>query len=63
MDYFLNHLIVSAIFIYPLWRMYRRAGFNPALSLLAFVPVVGSLIVVLLLAFVPWPAARVGGDG
>ena len=65
-------LAESAIFavipIYPTWRIFGRAGFHPALSLLLFVPAVGWLIVLFVLGFVAWPATKrridaAGGGG
>lgn len=50
-------LIVAAVLVVPLWRIFGRAGFNPAWSLLVFLPWVGLLIVVLVLAFGDWPSA------
>jgi len=43
------------IIIYPLWRIFRRAGFYPILALLVFVPMIGPLIVAVILAFSRWP--------
>lgn len=43
------------IVIYPLWRIFRRAGFYPILSVLVFVPMVGPLIVAIILGFSRWP--------
>lgn len=53
-------LIIGAILIVPIWRIFKRAGLNPAFSLFIFVPWVGWLIVYCLLAFMPWPAAEQG---
>jgi hypothetical protein len=44
------------LLIVPVWRIFRRAGFHPALSLLMFLPVIGIPLVALLLAFLRWPA-------
>jgi hypothetical protein len=49
-------LIALILVIVPLWRICGRAGFNPALSLLAVIPLLGFLIVAAVLGFVPWPA-------
>lgn len=51
-------IIGSILFVIPLWKICKRAGFPPALSLLACVPLLGILIVCAVLAFVEWPAAR-----
>jgi uncharacterized membrane protein YhaH (DUF805 family) len=46
-------LIAFTIWVY--WRIFAKAGFNGALSLLNFVPGVGQLICMLILAFGRWP--------
>jgi len=46
-------LVAFSIWVY--WRIFARAGFNGALSLLNFVPGVGQLICMLILAFGRWP--------
>lgn len=48
--------IVGAILVYPLWEICRKLGRNPALSLLALVPVLGLMTLSLILAFGRWPA-------
>jgi hypothetical protein len=56
-------LVAGAVLLYPLWRIFRRAGLNPWFSLLVFVPFGGGLIVALVLGFSGWPAARRGAPG
>lgn len=46
-------LLVFTIYVY--WRIFSKAGFNGALSLLNLVPGVGPLICMILLAFGRWP--------
>jgi O-antigen ligase len=41
----------------PFWRIVKRTGLPPALSLLCFVPVV-NVIFVWVFAFVEWPAPK-----
>jgi uncharacterized membrane protein YhaH (DUF805 family) len=48
-------LAVIAFTIWIYWRIFARAGFNGALSLLNLVPGVGNLICMLILAFGRWP--------
>jgi hypothetical protein len=49
-------LIVAIAFtIWVYWRIFAKAGFNGALSLLNFVPGVGQLICMIILAFGRWP--------
>jgi hypothetical protein len=46
-------LVVFTLWIY--WRIFAKAGFNGALSLLNLVPGVGQLICMVILAFGRWP--------
>ena len=50
-------LIVSAIWVIPLWRIVGKAGFPRPLALLAFVPGV-NLVMLWVFAFVRWPVER-----
>jgi hypothetical protein len=51
-------LISVLIVLVPFWRILGRAGFPPALSLLLFIPLLGWLGIVGLLAFGDWPSLR-----
>jgi len=51
-------LVAAILVIIPAWRILRKAGFFPALSLLLIVPLLGGFCVMILLAFVPWPALK-----
>jgi hypothetical protein len=58
-------VIPGLIMIWPVWRIFRRAGFAPAWALLIFVPALGWLAATAMLALARWPAAegrRDGGD-
>jgi uncharacterized membrane protein YhaH (DUF805 family) len=58
----LGPLILSTILsIPPIWVIFRKAGYSPWLSLLVFVPVVGTLVQALILAFGSWPALQGSG--
>lgn len=46
---------VVVVLVFPLWRIFKRAGKHPAFSLLVFMPF-GLLIVTLILSFSRWPA-------
>jgi|SRR5579863_4559024 len=46
-------IVVFSIWVY--WRIFAKAGYNGALSLLNLIPGVGPLICVLILAFGRWP--------
>ena len=52
---FLPMLIFWALILPPLWRIAKRAGFNPWLSLLMLVPFV-NLVVLWMFSKRPWPA-------
>jgi hypothetical protein len=54
----IGHLVLSLLLVIPTWRIFGRAGFPGALSLLHFVPVVGLLVVMAILAFNDWPAGE-----
>ena len=49
------HLLFALVLIIPTWRICRRAGFSGALSLFHLVPLIGSFIVMGVLAFTDWP--------
>jgi hypothetical protein len=51
----ITHLLVALVLIIPTWRICTRAGFSGALSLFHLVPVIGSFIVMAVLAFSDWP--------
>jgi uncharacterized membrane protein YhaH (DUF805 family) len=60
-------LAILAFSIWVYWRIFAKAGYNGALSLLNLIPGVGPLICVLILAFGRWPiedqlAALQGGS-
>lgn len=57
------HLLVALVLIIPTWRICTRAGFSGALSLFHLVPVIGSLIVMGMLAFSAWPAGEARPKG
>ena len=51
-------VILAVLIVVPLWRICGRAGFNPALSLLAIIPWLGFLIVAAVLGFAEWPSLK-----
>jgi hypothetical protein len=53
--YSIVFLAIMAFMIWAVWRIFAKAGFNGALSLLQFVPIVGHLICLIILAFGRWP--------
>jgi uncharacterized membrane protein YhaH (DUF805 family) len=54
-------LIGIALFVFMIycwWRIFTRAGYSGALSLLLLIPGLGQIIVVCILAFGDWPINR-----
>jgi hypothetical protein len=47
--------LFAVLVVVPLWRICGRAGFSPALSLLAIIPWLGFLIIAAVLGFAEWP--------
>ena len=54
----LGALVGLVLVVIPLWRISGRAGFSPALSLLAIIPLLGIVIVTAILAFAEWPSSK-----
>lgn len=52
---FLPTLILAVLLIVPVWRIVKRAGFNPWLSLLALVPI-ANIVALWLFSKKPWPS-------
>ena len=48
-------LLLVAITIFPVWRIFGKTGQSPALALLLFVPLVGPVIAALVFGFGRWP--------
>ena len=53
--FLITHLLLALVLIIPTWRICTRAGFSGALSLFHLVPLIGSFIVMAMLAFSNWP--------
>jgi hypothetical protein len=47
-------IVMMAIVIIPLWQICKKAGFGGVLSLLSLIPVIGTLIVLYVVAFSDW---------
>lgn len=50
-------IVVGAFFLVPFWRIFKKAGFPPALSLLMLVPLL-NIFALYFLAFASWPLHR-----
>ncbi len=53
-------IVVVVLVLIPAWRIVKRVGMNPALSLLLLVPLV-NIIAIWLFAFAEWPALKQQG--
>jgi hypothetical protein len=49
-------VFLALVLIVPVWRIVRRTGRHPALSLLIFFPGIGIILIAFILAFGRWPA-------
>jgi hypothetical protein len=58
----IGHVLVALVVIIPTWRICVRAGFAGAWSLLHLVPVIGSFVVMAILAFGDWPNGEATSD-
>lgn len=47
--------LFNALIVWPLWRIFRRAGLKPYWALAVFVPLVGLALVVGVLGHSRWP--------
>jgi len=54
-------LAIFVFVVYCHWRICSKAGYSGALSLLTLVPLIGSIILMLILAFGKWPIKRQRG--
>ena len=59
MDGLLGIIVVGVIIIWPFWKIFTKAGFNGALSLLMLIPFI-NVVMIFYLAFSEWPAMRGG---
>jgi hypothetical protein len=50
--------ILGLVIFFPVFLIYRKAGFHPAWAALVFFPVFGMLLIFLQLALLPWPNRR-----
>jgi len=48
-------LVIVLVMVVPYWKIFKKAGFAPALSLLMLVPML-NFIMLFFLAFAEWPA-------
>lgn len=53
----LGIVFLFIFFVWPYWRIFKKAGFSPALSLLMLVPI-ANIVMIFFLAFAEWPALK-----
>ncbi len=53
----LGIIALLALFVWPYWRIFKKAGFSPALSLLMLVSI-ANIVMIFFLAFTDWPALK-----
>lgn len=54
-------ILILAAMVFPIfcfWRIFAKAGYNGAMSLIWLVPFVGPLVVICILAFGTWPSEK-----
>ena len=54
---FLVIVITTAVIVLPFWKIYSKAGYSGALSLLMLIPIL-NLIMLFFLAFAEWPILK-----
>ena len=59
--FFLWFIIMGVIIIFPFWKIFEKAGFNAALSVLMIIPLV-NIVMIFYLAFFEWPALKGTGQ-
>ena len=58
MDDLVWSMILALLLVVPLWRICGRAGYTPALSLLAIIPWLECAIVAAIPGFAEWPTLK-----
>lgn len=59
----LSNLLLSLLLIVPLWKTYKKSGLNPKHSLISFVPIIGILWALAILALSDWPNIKKQDEG
>jgi hypothetical protein len=49
-------------FLFPMWRIYTKAGLNPTISLTVLIPFFGLIISALILSLLQWNVRPRGGN-
>lgn len=56
--YLLPYSVICILVIIPFWKIFKKAGFPPYLSLFTIVPVI-NLLTLYFVAFSEWPGNRI----
>ncbi|RYF56038.1 MAG: hypothetical protein EOO39_37245 [Cytophagaceae bacterium] len=56
---FIALLFIPLLPVFPLWTIFKKSGQNPWLSLIAFLPGVGVIVALYIVAFSTWRPEQV----
>ncbi|MBK1701411.1 hypothetical protein [Thiococcus pfennigii] len=62
-EYLGQAVILAILFLYPVYRICRRAGVNPLISLTIFIPYGGILLTGVILSLSKWKLGGSTGGG
>jgi uncharacterized membrane protein YhaH (DUF805 family) len=48
-------VVLITVTMVPSWQILRRTGLSPWLSLLSFVPMIGTIVILWIIAYRRWP--------
>jgi uncharacterized membrane protein YhaH (DUF805 family) len=48
-------VVLITVTMVPSWQILRRTGLSPWLSLLSFVPMIGTILILWIIAYRKWP--------
>ena len=49
------YVVLVAVTMVPSWRILRRAGLSPWWSLFSFLPMIGTMLILWIIAYRRWP--------
>jgi hypothetical protein len=61
-DIIIQIIAQGVLLLYPAWRIYKKAGLNPAISFTVLIPGFGILICALILIFSKWQVTPARGN-
>ena len=59
--HWLIYLVIELLWVVPIWRLFKRVGWNPVWALLGFIPPLW-LVLIWVLAFSTWRIADSGKE-